>query len=104
MSMRRRFLPKAGLGVVLLAAPTPPIVSHAETRCGAPTFEVTPMPGGQRQLKIQSPYRKGGVVTGRYGEIVTMDKLDPGGNLAFRLDCFLGNREVYLTSSMIGGL
>jgi hypothetical protein len=98
MSMRLRSLPKAGLVVVLLAASTLPIVPHAEeTRCAAPTIEVTPMPGGQRQLKIQSPCRKGELVIGRYGEIVIMDKLDPGGSLAFHLDCFLGDREVDLT-------
>jgi hypothetical protein len=90
---------------LLLAAPTPldifheePVVFHAEeTSCAAPAIEVAPQPGGQRQVRIQSPCRKGELVVGRYGEIVIMERLDQSGNLAFQLDCFLGDRELALT-------
>jgi hypothetical protein len=83
---------------VLLAASTPPAASLAEeTPCAAPVIEVAPQPGGQRQVRIQSPCRRGELVVGRYGEIVIMERLDQGGNLAFRLDCFLGDRELDLT-------
>jgi hypothetical protein len=96
--MRVRALLKTFPVLVLLAAPTSPFVSHAEgTPCAAPTIDVAPMPGGQLQFIIHSPCRKGELVIGRYDEIVIMDRLDSNGNLAFQLDCFLGDREVELT-------
>jgi hypothetical protein len=90
---------------LLLAVPTPldvfheePVIFHAEeASCAAPAMEVAPQPGGQRQVRIQSPCRRGELVVGRYGEIVIMERLDQSGNLAFQLDCFLGDRELTLT-------
>ncbi len=97
---------------ILLVAPTPldifpeesdifpeePVIFHAEEPpCAAPAIEVAPQPGGQLQVRIQSPCRKGELVVGRYGEIVVMERLDRSGNLTFQLDCFLGDRELALT-------
>jgi hypothetical protein len=96
--MRVQGLLKASAVGLLLAAATPPVVLHAQgTSCAAATVEVTPTPGGQRQLRIQSPCRKGELVIGRYGEIVIMERLDQNGNLALQLDCFLGDQEITLT-------
>jgi hypothetical protein len=84
--------------VILLAALTPPIISHAAgPPCAAPTIEIASQSGGQLQLRIQSPCRKGELVIGRYGQIIIMERFDGNGNLAFQLDCFLGDREVDLT-------
>ena len=91
------FLKACPIGI-LLAVQTPPVSSHAQqTSCAAPAVEVAPKPGGQQVVSIHSPCRKGELVIGRYGEIVIMDRLDQSGNLAFQLDCFLGDREVTLT-------
>ena len=89
---------KESLVVILLAVLTPPIVSRAErTPCAAPTIEVASQSGGRLQFKIQSPCRKGELVIGRYGQFVIMERFDASGDLAFQLDCFLGDREVDLT-------
>ena len=96
--MRVQALLKESLVVILLAVLTPPIVSHAEiTPCAAPTIEVASESGGRLQFKIQSPCRKGELVIGRYGQFVIMERFDASGDLAFQLDCFLGDREVDLT-------
>jgi hypothetical protein len=96
--MRVQVLLKESLVVVLLAALTPPNASHAErTPCAAPAIEVASQSGGQLQFKIQSPCRKGELVIGRYGQFVLMERFDGNGDLAFQLDCFLGDREVDLT-------
>jgi len=96
--MSAQVLLKASLAVILLAALTPPIISHAEgTPCAAPKIEVAAQTGGQLQFKIQSPCRKRELVIGRYGELVIMERFDEKGDLAFQLDCFLGDREVDLT-------
>jgi hypothetical protein len=98
MFMRVQVLLKVPSAAILLAALTPPILSHAGgTACGAPIIEVAPQIGGQRQFKIQSPCRKGELVIARYGELVIMERFDGSGNLAFQLDCFQGDREVDLT-------
>jgi hypothetical protein len=89
---------KAAPAALLLAALIPPIASHAEEiSCAAPTIEAASRSGGQVQLRMQSPCRKGELVIGRYGAIVIMERFDGNGNLAFQLDCFLGDREVDLT-------
>jgi hypothetical protein len=67
-----------------------------ETSCATPAIEVAPQPGGQGLVRIHSPCRKGELVVGLYGEFVIMERLDQSGNLAFQLDCFLGDREVAL--------
>jgi hypothetical protein len=90
---------------LLLAAPTPldifrkePVIFHAEeAACAAPAIGLAPQPGGQLEVRIQSPCRKGELVVGRYGEIVIMERLDQSGNLAFQLDCFMGDHELVLT-------
>jgi hypothetical protein len=87
-------LPGAALPGVL----APAVAARAdETSCAAPLVTVAPQPGGQQQFRIQSPCRKGQLVIGRYGEIVVMDRLDPDGNLALPIDCFLGDREITFT-------
>ena len=96
--MRVQVLLKVCPAVILLATLTPPLLSHAGVPpCAAPTIEIAFQAGGQLQFKIQSPCRKGELVVGRYGEIVIMERFDGSGNLAFQLDCFLGNREIDLT-------
>jgi hypothetical protein len=84
----------------MLAGSSPAICDAsraAETPCAAPAIEVAPKPGGQRQVSIQSPCRKGELVIGRYGDIVIIERLDDSGKLVFQIDCFLGDREVALT-------
>jgi hypothetical protein len=84
--------------VIVLAAPAPLAVSRAEgTSCPAPAIEAAREPGGLRQLSVRSPCRKNELVTGRYGDVVIMDRFDHGGSLVFMLDCFLGDREIELT-------
>lgn len=96
--MRVQVLLKGAPAVILLTALTLPIISRAEgTPCAAPMIEVASQTGGQLQFKIQSPCRKGELVIGRYGGLVIMERFDGNGNLAFQLDCFQGDREVYLT-------
>jgi hypothetical protein len=75
----------------------PVAIRAGETSCAAPLVTVAPQPGGQRHFSIQSPCRKGQLVIGRYGEIVLMDRMDPGGNLVLAIDCFLGDEEITLT-------
>jgi hypothetical protein len=96
--MRVQILLKECPVVVLLAALTPPIISNASgAPCAPPTIEVAAQNGGKVQFRIQSPCRKGELVIGRYGQIVIMERFDGNGNLAFQLDCFLGDREVDLS-------
>lgn len=96
--MSVQVLLKGAPAVILLTALTAPIISRAEgSPCAAPTIEVAPQTGGQRQFKIQSPCRKGELVIGRYGGFIIMERFDGNGNLAFQLDCFQGDREVDLT-------
>jgi hypothetical protein len=92
---------KACRVVILAAALVPPFGSDASrkeaTDCAAPAVEVASEAGGQRQISIQSPCRKGELVIGRYGGFVVMARFDSNGNLIFRLDCFLGDRDLELT-------
>jgi hypothetical protein len=81
--------------VVLFAALTPSALSQAPVAsCPAPIVEATSEPGGRLQFKIQSRCRKGEFVYGRYGELFVIEKLDKNGNLAFQLDCFLGDLDI----------
>src|SRR5262249_14090181 len=85
------------LVAISLAAPTSPTLCRAEApRCAAPNIEVASLPGGLVRFNIQSACRKGELVIGRYGHLVMMERLDANGNLAFQVDCFLGDREIDL--------
>jgi len=75
-----------------------PAIAHAETAlCPPPVVEATPLIGGQMQLKIQSPCRKGELVFGRYGNLLAVERLDGTGNVAILLDCFMGDLKVNLS-------
>jgi hypothetical protein len=96
--VRAQVVLKECLAAILLTALTPPIISRAEgTPCSAPIIEIALQTGGQRQFRMQSPCRKGELVTGRYGGLQIAERFDANGNLAFQLDCFQGDREVDLT-------
>jgi hypothetical protein len=100
MQVRVHALLKFSRVAIMLAGSSPAICEAsraAETPCAAPAIEVAPKPGGQRQVSIQSPCRKGELVIGRYGDIVIMERLDDSGKVVFQIDCFLGDREIALT-------
>jgi hypothetical protein len=80
----------------------PQTLSPVEATCGAPTIEAVPQTDGQLQIKIQSPCRKDELIVGRYGEFVIIERFDGNGNLAFHVDCFLGDQEIELTFESAG--
>jgi len=83
--------------IVVLVVLLPQTLSRVEAACAAPVINAVPQIGGELQIKIQSPCRKGELVVGRYGELMIIERFDENGNLAFHVDCFLGDREIELT-------